>query len=154
MYTLASSTGPGLEAKYTLALFMSHGHCKLKATTTIIITVHEKHNSSVNNYYSACMKNKTTVKDNESLYLWIYNYTARTKRFFKWRYFNTKMIYHELHAYACVTLYCRSQGGDKGSIIIVITEAAIFKLEVLSASSSEVCLLCFAVYSFRVFSFT
>ncbi len=45
-----------------------------------------------------------------------------------------------------------SQGGDKGSIIIVITEAAIFKLEVLSASSSEVCLLCFfAVYSFRVF---
>ncbi len=58
-----------------------------------------------------------------------------------------------------VSFYRRSQGGDKGSIIIVITEAALFKLEVLSAcifflsaSSSEVCVLCFAVYSFRVFS--
>ncbi len=78
--------------------------------------------------------------------LYYYNYKARTKRFFKWRYFNTKMIYHELHA--CVTLYHFIVGvrvvgvrAETRAVYIVITEAAIFKLEVLSASSSEVCLL-------------
>ncbi len=58
--------------------------------------------------------------------------------------------------HACVTLYHFIVRGraETRAVIIVITEAAIFKLEVLSASSSEVCLLCFAVYSFRIFSFT
>ncbi len=59
--------------QYTLALFtcltVTVSLKQQHLYTTIIITVHEKHNSSVNNYYSACMKNKTTVKDNESLYL-------------------------------------------------------------------------------------
>ncbi len=39
---------------------MSHGHCMLKqqhhSIFTIIITVHEKQNSSANNYYSVYEK--------------------------------------------------------------------------------------------------
>ncbi len=62
--------------------------------TTIIITVHEKHNSSVNNYYSACMKNKTTVKDNESLYLWIIIIQLGQNDSLSGG--TTKMIYHDM----------------------------------------------------------
>ncbi len=128
--------------------------------------MHEKQNSSANNYYSVhekqnsmqyvldlqCTKNKTAVKDNESLFMdlytctgiIIYNYTAIIIGFFKWRYFNTntfKVIPCTSCMHACVIL-----SSETRAVIIVITEAAIFKLEVLSASSSEVCLLCFCPF--------
>ncbi len=112
---------------YSSSVHMSHGHCKLN-----INNYYSAWKSSVNNYYSAWKTKQLTVKDNESLYLWIYNYyynyTARTKRFFKWRYFNTTTSC--MHACMChmytVSFYRRSQGRDKGSIIIVITQRVPF----------------------------
>ncbi len=57
-----------------------------------------------------CTKNKTAVKDNESLFI---SYTAKTKRFFKRRYFNTntfKMIPRVacMHVSNCIILSSES----------------------------------------------
>ncbi len=55
---------------YMHSVHMSHGHCKLKATTSISqYSACMKNKTAVQIIITVCMKNKTAVKDNESLFM-------------------------------------------------------------------------------------
>ncbi len=119
--------------------------------------LHEKQNSIILQYGT---KNKTAVKDNESVFM--YNYIQLGQNYnYKWRY---SIILTHLKWYRMchtVSFYRIGVRAETRAVYIVITcrgcpfqtwsSVCIF---FLSASSSEVCVLCFAVYSFMVFSFT